>query len=250
MQVFIYALSSVIVVSLISLIGIISLKIQEKKMSAVLIYFVSFSVGSMLGDVFIHLLPEVVERDGFTMQISMYILIGIIFTFLVEKAVHWTHHIKHGGKDHEEHPPITFMTLFGDGMHNFIDGLIIGASYLISVPTGIATTIAVILHEIPQEIGNFGILLHGGYTKQKALYFNFVTALTAVLGTSIALIIGSQLSQFSIFLTSFAAGNFIYIAGSDLIPELNRHIAPRKTVIQLITMIIGAALMFALLLLD
>ncbi len=250
MQAYFYSLVSVFIVSLVSFIGIFTLAIKESKINSVLIYFVSFSVGSMLGDVFIHLLPETVETNGFTIYISMYILLGILFTFLVEKTIHWTHHIKHGGKEHETHPPITLMTLFGDGIHNFIDGLIIGASYLVSIPAGIATTIAVILHEIPQEIGNYGVLLHGGYSKKRALFFNFVSALTAVVGTALALTIGTQVAQSTVFLSAFAAGNFIYIAGSDLIPELNKHIAPRKSAFQFGTMILGVALMYALLLLE
>lgn len=250
MQPQLYAILSVIIVSLVSFVGVFTLAIKNEKLSSFLIYFVSFSVGSMLGDVFIHLLPEIVEEKGFTTHISLAILTGIIFTFLIEKTVHWKHHMSHSGKDHHVHPPITLMTLVGDGMHNFIDGLVIGATYLISIPTGIATTFAVVLHEIPQEIGNYGILLHGGYSKQKALFFNFLSALTALGGVAIALTVGSKIIESSIYLSAFAAGNFIYIAGSDLIPELNRHIAPRKTAIQLITMIIGAAIMFALLLLE
>lgn len=250
MQAFVYALSSVIIVSLVSLIGIFTLAVKESKIHAVLLYFVSFSVGSMLGDVFIHLLPEVVEAKGFTIQISFYIILGILLTFLVEKTVHWSHHAKHGHKEPVHYRPITFMTLFGDSIHNFIDGLIIGASYLVSIPVGLATTFAVVLHEIPQEIGNFAVLLHGGYSKQKALFFNFLSALTAILGTCIALIIGAQAGEFAVFLIAIAAGNFIYIAGSDLIPELNKHSTPRNTALQFLTMIIGAAVMFALLLLE
>ncbi len=245
-----YAMASVLLVSVVSFVGIFTLAIKEQRLNTILLYFVSFSVGSMLGDVFIHLLPEITEENGFTIQISLYILAGILLMFLIEKAVHWKHHISHHGKEHVPHPPVTFMTLFGDGVHNFIDGLIIGASYLVSIPTGIATTIAVVLHEIPQEVGNYGVLLHGGYTKRKALFFNFLSALTAVAGTVMALVVGTRTFEFTVFLSALAAGNFIYIAGSDLIPELNRHIAPRKSFFQFVTIILGAALMFSLLMLE
>jgi len=244
----VYALVSVFVVSLISLIGAVSLPISDKKLQNFLIYFVSFSAGALLGDVFIHLLPEVTENTGFTPQISTYVLVGIMVTFVIEKVIHWKHHHSHSGHKHAH--PITAMTLIGDGVHNFIDGLVIGASYLISFPVGVATTIAVILHEIPQEIGNFGVLVHGGYSRGKALLFNFLSALTAVLGTVVALVVSGQVAGSVGLLTAFAAGNFIYIAASDLIPEMHKELSLRKSAIQFITMIFGIGVMSALLLLE
>lgn len=244
----IYALLSVLAVSLISLVGVVFLPLNEKRLKTFLIYFLSFSAGALLGDVFIHLLPEVVETGGFTQSVSINILIGIMATFVIEKIIHWKHHQTHSGHDHKH--PVTTMTLIGDGVHNFIDGLVIGASYFISIPAGIATTFAVILHEIPQEIGNFGVLIHGGYTKSKALWFNFLSALTAVVGTVTVLVIGSANTNAIMTLTSFAAGNFIYIAASDLIPELHKEVGFKKTVLQFVTMLLGIGVMFALLLLD
>ncbi len=244
----VYALLSVIVVSLISLIGAVLLPLSEKRLQNFLIYFVSFSAGALLGDVFIHLLPEVVEVEGFTQSVSVNILLGILATFIIEKIIHWKHHQSHSGHIHKK--PVTTMTLLGDGVHNFIDGLIIGASYFISIPAGIATTFAVILHEIPQEIGNFGVLIHGGYSRSKALLFNFLSALTAVAGTVTVLIIGGNNNNSIMALTSFAAGNFIYIAASDLIPELHKEVGLKKTVLQFVTMLIGIGAMFALLLLE
>lgn len=244
----VYALLSVFVVSLISLVGAVLLPLSEKRLQNFLIYFVSFSAGALLGDVFIHLLPEVVEVDGFTQSVSINILLGILATFVIEKIIHWKHHQSHTGHIHKK--PVTTMTLLGDGVHNFIDGLIIGASYFISVPAGIATTFAVILHEIPQEIGNFGVLIHGGYTRSRALWFNFLSALTAVAGTVAVLAIGTTNNNIVMTLTSFAAGNFIYIAASDLIPELHREVGFKKTVLQFVTMVFGIGMMFALLLLE
>lgn len=238
---------SVIIVSLISLVGAISLPLSEKKLQSFLIYFVSFSAGAMLGDVFIHLLPEVTEEAGFTLEISAYILIGIMTTFIIEKFIHWKHHTDPA---HNHAHPVTALTLIGDSVHNFIDGLVIGASYLVSFPVGLATTLAVILHEIPQEIGNFGILIHGGYTRTRALWFNFLTALTAVLGTTIALFIGNQMSKSVVLLSAFAAGNFIYIAASDLIPEMHKEVSVKKSLIQFLTMLLGIGVMLSLLLLE
>ena len=208
---------------------------------------VSFSAGALFGNAFIHLLPEAIEEAGFGLNVSLYLMFGIIFSFVIEKFIHWRHcHITS-----EEHVhPFAMMNLFGDGVHNFIDGLIIGASYLASIPVGIATTIAVILHELPQEIGDFGVLLHGGFSKGKALFFNFITALTAVFGAVIALVISSFVENITTFLVPFAAGTFIYIAGSDLIPELHKEVEVKKSLLQFVAIVLGVLVMMLLLLLD
>ncbi len=243
-----YSLVSVIIVSLISFAGVLTLSFKHEKLKKVLIYMVSFSAGALLGDAFIHLLPEIVEESGFTLQVSIYLLLGIAISFIIEKVVHWRHcHLPTS----REHPhPFAVMNLFGDALHNFIDGLIIGASYLVSIPVGIATTLAVILHEIPQEIGDFGVLLHGGFSKSKALFFNFLTALTAILGVVIALILSNSVENLTTFLIPFAAGGFIYIAGSDLIPELHKEVSLKSSILQLVLFILGILVMMALLLLE
>ncbi len=240
----IYALVSVLIVSMVSLIGVFTLSMNRKMLTKTLFFLVSFSAGALLGDAFIHLLPEASRQFGFGLNISLYVLLGIMVFFVLEKFIHWRHcHIPTS----KEHPhPFVFMNLVGDALHNFIDGLIIGASYLISIPVGIATTIAVVLHEIPQEIGEFGVLLHGGFTKKKALLFNFLTALTAVAGTVIALLLGSRFENEMAFLLPLTAGGFIYIAGSDLIPELQKEVAPSKSMLQLVGIVLGILVMVAL----
>jgi len=142
------------------------------------------------------------------------------------------------------------MNLFGDAVHNFIDGLIIVASYLVSVPVGVATTLAVVFHEIPQEIGDFGVLLHGGFTKRRALTLNFLSAIIAVFGALSAVIISSYVENSMPFLVSFAAGSFIYIAGSDLIPELHKRFTVKGSVLQMTAIVLGIAVMYGLLLLE
>jgi zinc and cadmium transporter len=226
---------------------LITFSIKEKTLRKILLYFVSFSVGGLLGDAFIHLLPESVKLNN-EFFLSFYILLGIIVSFIVEKFIHWRHcHIPTSIK----HPhPFAIMNLIGDSVHNFIDGLIIGASYLTSLQIGITTTLAVILHEIPQEIGDFGVLIHGGFKKKKALFLNFVTALTAVIGTVISLIIGSYAQNLTNFLLPFAVGSFIYIASSDLIPELHKETKPVKSFVQLVMLLLGIGIMFSLLLLE
>ncbi|MBI2522885.1 ZIP family metal transporter [Candidatus Woesearchaeota archaeon] len=244
-NVWIYSIVSVLIVSLVSFVGILTLSIKTEKLKKILLYLVSFSAGALFGDAFIHLLPEIVEEVGFGLQISLYVTSGIMVSFIIEKFIHWRHCHIPNTKDHIH--PFAMMNLFGDGVHNFIDGLIIGASYLVNIPVGIATTLAVILHELPQEIGDFGILLHGGFSKTKALFFNFVTALTAVFGAVVSLLLSSIVGNITTFLIPFAAGTFIYIAGSDLIPELHKEVKVEKSLLQLIAIVLGVLVMLSLL---
>jgi zinc and cadmium transporter len=241
----VYTLISVLAVSLISLIGLLSLPLEEQKLRSILLYFVSFSAGGLFADAFIHLIPEAAEK-GLELKVPIYILSGIIASFILEKFIQWRHcHIPTS----EEHPhPFAYMNLFGDGVHNFIDGLIIAGSYIASFPVGVATTLAVVFHEIPQEIGDYGVLLHGGFSKNKALLFNFLTALTAILGALLALALSTiiPIENFKILLLSFAAGEFIYIAGSDLVPELHKETKPSKSLFQLIAFVFGVLIILAL----
>ena len=133
---------------------------------------------------------------------------------------------------------------------NFIDGIIIGASFLISVPVGLATTLAVILHEIPQEIGDFAVLLHSGYTKKRALWLNFLSALTAILGAIVLFTIGNMAEVSSFYFLPIAAGGFIYIAVADLIPELHKTKEVKYSVLQILAVIVGVLAMVALTLLE
>jgi len=252
------ALGSVFLVSLVSLVGIFTLSIQAKHLNKFLLLFVSFSAGALFGDVFLHLLPEVVEEYGFTLQISIAILSGIVTMFAVEKVIHWRH-CHHEVCSDEEHthkePPkhvhsFALMNLVGDALHNVMDGIIIGASFLVNIPAGIATTVAVLLHEIPQEIGDFAVLLHGGYSRKKALFLNFLTALGALVGVVIALLLATHVESIARLLAPFAAGSFLYIAGADLIPELHKSGHPKGSVTQFILFVAGIAIMASLLFLE
>jgi zinc and cadmium transporter len=240
---------SVFAVSMISLIVVLALWVSDKKLKKVFIYLVSFAAGGLLGDAFLHLLPEAAEETGLGIATSLLIIVGILSSFAVEKFLQWRHcHIPTSN----EHPhSFAYMNLFGDAVHNLIDGLIIGGSYIASIPLGIATTIAVIFHEVPQELGDFGVLVYGGFSKKKALIFNFLTALTAIVGALIAFVVGSTIGGFVPLLIPFAAGNFIYIAGSDLIPELRKDTPePKKAALQMTSLILGVVPMLLLLLLE
>jgi len=246
-MVWFYTLVSVFIVSLISLVGVFTLSLNRGKLYATIIYLVSFSAGALLGDAFIHLIPESYENEN-NIITSILILLGILIFFVLEKIMHWRHCHKEPCKNHPH--PFSFMILVGDAVHNFIDGLVIGASYLMSIPVGIATTIAVVLHEIPQEIGDFGSLIYGGFSRGKALLYNFLSALAAVFGAILVLLMGAKIESLAIFLVPFAAGGFIYIAGSDLIPELHKHKDLKNAIWQILTFILGIGVMFSLLILE
>jgi len=238
---------SILFVSIIPLISIFTLFMKRGILEKSILVLVSFATGALLGDAFIHLIPETAETIGLTVTSSMLLLSGIIIFFILEKFICWRHCHVITSKEHPH--PVGIMNLIGDGVHNLIDGMIIAGSYMISIPLGIATTLAVLFHEIPQEIGDFGILVHAGYTKKKAITFNLLSAATAFIGAFIVLLIGKG-TLIPEMLIPIAAGGFIYIAGSDLIPELHKETNVKKSVIQLTAIIIGIAIMAALIFLE
>jgi len=206
---------------------------------------VSLSVGALLGGAFLHLLPELLE-EGILKELFIFVLGGILLFFVLEKFVFW-HHCHHA---EHEHLCFTYMNLVGDAVHNLLDGILLAGAFLIDINTGFATTIAVLLHEVPQEIGDFGVLLKGGFSKKKALFANFLTALTAFIGAGLALLFNSLIVGIIPILVAVAAGGFIYIAGTDLIPELHKNPKISESVLQLLFILIGIGLMFALTLIE
>lgn len=248
LEVWIYTIASVFVVSLISLVGVIALSLKTKILKKVLLYLVSFSAGTLFGGAFLHLFPEVIEERGFEISVSLLTLGGIVLFFSLEKFIHWHHYHEPLTKGHVH--SFAIMNLVGDGFHNFLDGLIIGTGYILSIPTGIAITIAVAFHEIPQEIGDFGVLVRGGFSKGKALLLNFASALLAVVGAVFSLTLDNYIENIESIIIPLAIGGFIYIAGSDLIPELHKENQIGKSILQLISFILGIAVMFGLMFLE
>lgn len=243
-----YALVSVFAVSLISLIGIVTLWMRMSLLKKIVLWMVSFSAGALFGDAFLHLMPEAIEPNGLTITISLRLLWWILFGLITEKVIRRNHCHMPITKQHTH--PFALMNLVWDMVHNLIDGLIIGASYLVSIPVGIATTLAVVLHEIPQEIWDFGVLIHGWFSKKRALLLNFVTALTAVVGVIIAFMLYRYTDNMVAILIPFAAGTFIYIAGSDLIPELHKENTLAHSIPQILFFLLGIWIMSSLLLLE
>jgi zinc and cadmium transporter len=237
-----YILISVLIVSLASLIGIIFISIKKKNLEKILILLVSLATGSLLGGAFFHLLPESLSL-GIELT-SLLIIAGFLIFFILEKFVHWRHCHDENCKVHPKVHPFAYLILVGDSVHNFIDGLVISAAYLTNITLGISTTLAILIHEIPQEIGDFAVLVHGGFKRKKALYYNFLTALTAVVGALIGFFIFKKVAI--TFLLPIAAGGFIYIATTDLIPELHKRTKISESVFQFIFILIGLALMWLL----
>lgn len=233
-----WILASTFLVSLISLIGVVGLLIKEKILHEINFYLIGFSAGALIGSAFLHILPEVLQKMPHT-AVFYQLIVGIILFFLLEKYFYWRH-------CHEEHCGIhsfTYLNLVGDGFHNFLDGMMIAASYTVSTPVGVATTIAVIMHEIPQELSDFGVLIYGGFSKKKALIFNFISALAAVLGALIGYFIADKITNFSNFILPITAGGFIYIASSDLIPEIHKEKNLRRSTFAFFAFLLGIGFM-------
>ena len=248
MNVWGYALGSAAVVSLISLVGVVTLMVGVRRLDRAVPLLISLAVGALFGDALIHLLPEAFEGSTSTALTSLYAISGVLVFFIMERFLHWHH--QHQEQTVAPVHPVAYLNLVSDGAHNFLDGLLIGASYLVSVPIGFATTVAVAFHEIPQEQGDFGILVHAGFSPRRALLMNFLSATLAFLGVVISLLVGPSVTEYTVFMLPFAAGGFIYIAGSALIPELHREREITRSVMQLAMLSIGIGLMFFILVLE
>ncbi len=216
MTIILYTLASVLAVSLVSVVGAVTLLVKEKILNRYTFVLVSLAVGALLGNAFIHLLPEAFSDGETPSTVSLSVIGGIIGFFVLEKVLHWHHHDTCCGNIH----PSGKMILFSDAVHNFIDGAIIAAGYSLGTEVGLATTAAVLLHEVPQEIGDFGVLINAGYSKLRALWLNFASALTAFMGAGTVLLFGQSGHELAAALVPVAAGGFVYVALSDLIPEL------------------------------
>lgn len=248
-SIYLYSIASVAIVSLMSLVGVFTLSLRRQVLEKYLFLLVSLAVGALTGDAFIHLIPEAFENSENPLFVSIAVIVGVLVFFVLEKFLHWHHHEageEHAAKIH----PTGRMILFSDGVHNFIDGLIIGVSYLVSVEVGIATTLAIILHEIPQEIGDFGVLIHSGYSTGRALFLNFLSALTALFGTVLALVIGDATGTLTTWLIPLAAGGFIYIAMADLIPEMHKTKRISQSILQFGFVLVGISAMLLLLTIE
>jgi zinc and cadmium transporter len=225
--------------SLISFIGASALYLKEQSLNKITLPLVSMSAGALLGGAILHMIPESIEEMGNVEAVWLWVLVGFSLFLLLEQSIHW-HHCHKAPSEHKE--PVTYLILIADGLHNFIDGLAIAGAFLVDFRVGMVTWIASAAHEIPQEFGDFGILIHGGWKKSKALWFNFISGLTMVLGGLIAYYFSASYDVS--FLLPFAAGNFIYIAASDLIPEVKHAENIKTNLVHYASFLLGIAIIF------
>lgn len=231
-------------ISLVAFIGALALFLREQVLNRILLILVAFSAGALVGGAFLHLIPEAIHEIG-TDEMSLfatfsYLLIGYCTFFVLEQLISWHHH---HATSHPKIMPFSYLTLISDGIHNFIDGLVMAASFMVNLQIGTTTAIAIALHEIPQEIGDFGVLVYGGFEKAKALFLNYVSAMMVVVGGIIGFVLYGWIGESITLLLPFAAGNFIYIASTDLIPEIRFKESIVKSLIRFTVFLAGIALM-------
>jgi len=238
-------LASVILISTISFAGVIGLALGEERFHRLLKVFIAFASGSLLAAAFLDMMPEAMKEIG-EKALPM-VLFGLIVFFIVEKFIHW----HHCGKEECDMHPTAYLNLLGGSVHNAMDGVTIAAAYIASIPLGVVTTIAISMHEIPREFGDFSVLVHCGMKPRKALYYNFISATTAVLGAVLGFVFLSKIQAWVPYVVSAAAGGFIYVATADLMPELHKENRLPKLLSQSFALIAGVlVLYFALTLLP
>lgn len=234
-----YVILSTGIISLISLVGVSIFSIKSKVLHKILFWLVGLSSGTLMGGAFLHLLPEALEKSESSLTVLTMVLIAFVIFFIIEKILHW----RHCHKDHCEVHQFGSMNIIGDSIHNIIDGLAIGASFAVDLNLGIATSLAIALHEIPQEISDFAVLIYSGFSKTKAIFFNLLAALTAIIGGIIGYYLGNNSEVALLYLLPFAAGGFIYISASDLLPEIRKEKELNKSLISFLFFILGVVIM-------
>lgn len=246
-----YSLLAAIIVSFVSVLGLLFMFIGKKTIKHLTLFLVSFAVGGLLGDAIIHIIPESYESIGNDFLVSILVISGILLFFILEKILRWRHCHEINCHEEKKHGHITILNLVGDTVHNLVDGMIIASSFMVSFEVGLVTTLAVMLHEIPQEMGDVGIMLHQGFSLKKAIIFNLISASSALIGVLIIFLVGQSFQGLSDYIMPITAGGFIYLAASDLIPELHRHDTKISvSITQMLAILLGLTLMSVLLFLG
>lgn len=229
-----------VIISSGSFVGVLTLAMSQKFLSKILMSLVSLSAGTMLAAALLHLLPEAIDTLGSTVPFEL-ALGSFIGFFILERFLHWRHcH----DKDHLTKHTMGTMNLIADALHNFLDGVLIAAAFASGNGLGLVATLAIAMHEIPQEIGDFGVLLHSGFTRRKALLYNLLVSLTAILGGILGYFASHAMTSFAHLLVPIAAGGFIYISAADLIPELKNENSTKKTIAMVGTFLFGVLIMY------
>jgi zinc and cadmium transporter len=232
-------IAATVLISSGSLVGVLTLALNQQFLSKILMSLVSLSAGTMLAAALLHLLPESIEALGDTLPFQL-TLASFIGFFILERFLHWRHcH----DKDHLTKHTVGTMNIIGDAIHNFLDGVLIAAAFASGAGLGLVATLAIAMHELPQEIGDFGVLLHSGYSRKKALIANVLVSLTAVLGGVLGYFATSVMTTFASYLLPIAAGGFLYISAADLIPELKQDTSTKRTLAMIATFLFGIIIM-------
>ena len=234
-----WMISSGLLMSAIALVGSVTLFLSEETLQRIILPLVAFAAGSLIGGAFLHMIPAGMVKYEGDDTFYLWILAGFIVFFALEQMLHW-HHCHRAAASCKQ--PLTYLILVGDGLHNFIGGLAIAGTFIIDIRLGIMAWLAAAAHEIPQELGDFGVLIHGGWGKGKALLFNVLSGLSFLVGGVIAYIVSFEVNID--FLVPFAAGNFIYIGASDLVPEVNKHGDIKANIIHFLSFVLGIGLMW------
>ena len=241
MSAFVWIISATVFISGLSFLGALTLVLKDRILSKILPSLVAFSAGALIGTAFLHLIPEAITKveigESSIFKIFIYLILGFCTFFILEEFIGWHHH---HSTSHPEIASFSYLILFSDGLHNFIDGVVIAGSFLAELPIGLATSLAIIFHEIPKEIGNFGALVYGGFKKTRALFLNFLSALSAILGGLAGYFLLEKIGGGILFLLPFTAGSFIYIAASDLIPQIKKE---GKSIVNFLTFLAGIIIM-------
>jgi len=241
MNPFLLTLAATVGISLLALSGSFFLFFKDQFLKRISLYLLALAAGALLGTAFLHLLPEVL-KDGFPEQGFLILLGGFLFFYIGEKLLH----LHHGPQGADEHNPraLGVLSLSADAMHNLIDGVILAVAFVVDVRLGFVTAAAVALHEVPQEIAEFGVLLYAGFSKRRALLLNFLSATTVILGGVVGFLFQETFVAFIPFVLLFAAGSFVYIGASDFVPEFKKERDPKKALALSFTFFFGIFLMW------
>lgn len=239
-----WILGSTFLISVIAWIGVLTFFLKDELLERILLVLVALSAGALTGGAFLHLLPEAVAMMGVISPVKLFLpaIVGFCVLFALEQFIHWHHH--HSATHDRE--PFSYLILISDGLHNFIDGLVIAGSFLVGFQLGVVTALVVALHEIPQEIGDFGVLVYGGFERFRALVLNYLSALTVVVGGVVGYYLSGAVEGTVIYILPFAAGNFIYIAASGLIPEIKKTKSWKKSAVHFTVFVLGILAMLGI----
>jgi zinc and cadmium transporter len=229
------------VMGAISLVGAVTLLLEERTLRRLLLPLVALAAGSLIGGALFHLLPAALDEGMASLTAFVLVAAGFTTFLAAEQALHF-HRCHRATPSHAE--PVTYLVLAGDAIHNFLDGLAVGGAFVMDARLGVTAWIAVAAHEVPQEIGDFAVLVHGGWSRKRALLFNFLSSVSFMVGGVLAY--GVSLAGSVDGLLPFAAGNFLYIAASDLVPQVNRHETAMRNVEHFAAFLAGLGLLLLL----